>query len=166
MDFHTSALILAWAAILVLAFAMAGLLRQVRALSAGSATPLPLGPPIGSVAPSLHSSGQTDWQGTTVALFLDESCQSCDRALRLAEDLAATNGERIRLVAVFPTGMNGHRPRRVEVVEDAGEAFARFRVPMTPYGVVIGGDGRIEHAAPLGAEQGLAELVERTLGGR
>jgi hypothetical protein len=166
VDFQTSALILAWVAILVLALAMSGLLRQVHALSPGHTPQQQLGPPLGSAAPPLHPSDRTEWDAVTIALFLDRSCEVCERNLRLAEELALANAGRLRFLAIFPADADGLQQRQVEVIENAHETFTRYRVPLTPYGVVIGSDGRVVQAAPLGSDALLKQLVDNTPTGR
>jgi hypothetical protein len=163
MDFVTSALILAWLAILVLALAMAGLLNQVRSLSSGRAGRAAVGPPVGAEAPPLWPDGRSFEEAHTIALFLDPECESCVRSLRLADELAAVNNRNMRFVAVYRAGVGGHGASHVELLDHAGEAFARYGVPLTPFGVVIGKDRRIVGAAPLGSETSLRDLVEVTL---
>jgi hypothetical protein len=163
MDFQTSALILAWMAILVLALAMSGLLRQVQALSRSRAPQWQIGPPVGSVAPPLRPDDQWGSDTVTVALFLDRACEACRQSLQLAEQFAVSNAGRLRFLAVFPEGANGHQQRQVEVIENADEAFTKYQIPVTPFGVVIGPDGRIVQTSPLGSESLFNQLVERTL---
>jgi len=163
MDFVTSALILAWVAILILTLAMAGLLRQVRTLSSNRTPQRQLGPSIGTEAPPLHPGDEPRPGVPTVALFLDPGCESCDRSLDQADKLAATTLGRLRFVAVFSAAANGHRPRRVELVEHGAEAFSRYRIPLTPFGVVVDGERRIVRAAPLGSDAALDDLVLETL---
>ncbi|HEU5108441.1 MAG TPA: hypothetical protein VFT95_07770 [Micromonosporaceae bacterium] len=163
MDFVTSALILAWLAILVLALAMAGLLHQVRALSSGRTVRATVGPPVGAEAPPLWPDGRSFAEVHTIALFLDPECESCVRSLRMADELAAVNNRDTRFVAVYRDGVGGHGASHVELLDHASEAFSRYRVPLTPFGVVIGKNRRIVGAAPLGSETSLRELVEVSL---
>jgi hypothetical protein len=158
MDFRTSALILAWLAILILALGMSGLLRQVRALSTGRTSQPQAGPVIGGPAPPLIGDDGVEPGATTVALFVDASCGSCAGVLRLGEELAAAHDDRLRFVAVYPTNPDGVEHRRVRVVENRS-AFLSYRVPVTPYGVVVDHDGRIAHAGPLGSDELLRDLV-------
>lgn len=159
MDFATSALILAWVAILVLAFAMAGLLRQVRVLSASPLTREQAGLPVGAPAPPLRSGDAGGRRGGTIALFLDKACDACTRRFALAEELVAGATGSLHVLALFPEDAGGLHGRRLEVVEHAEEAFTLYKVPATPFGVVIGDDGRIAHAAPLGSDQMLELLI-------
>jgi hypothetical protein len=166
MDFQTSALILAWAAILLLALAMSGLLRQVHALSTGRGPRQAAGPPVGSPAPPLGPGDQERPDLATVALFVDTSCDVCTQSLRVAEELAATGAGQVRFLAVFPADADGFRQQRVEVIEHAQEAFEQYRIPLTPFGVVIGGDGRVERTSALGSEALVRQLVDDALGRR
>lgn len=169
MDFQTSALILAWVAILVLALAMSGLMRHVQALSTGRVVQEQIGPPIGSKAPPLPLGDEGERSATTtttVALFLDRSCEVCERSLRLASELAVVTKDRLHFLALFPTDGNGLGQGGIEVVENAQDAFVRYAIPVTPFGVVIGVDGRVTQASPLGSEPLLRQLVEDALQGR
>lgn len=163
MDFRTSALILAWAAILILSFAMAGLLRQVRYMSGPSPPRRSIALPKDVVAPPLPVTPDgTEWKGPWLALFLDASCRSCERALRQAESQALSLNGELEVLALFRGSADEFRPARVKVVENANDTFDRFQVPFTPFGVVISQDGRIAGSAPLGSEEALSQLLQET----
>jgi hypothetical protein len=161
MSFHSSAIVLAWLAILILAFAMAGLLQQVRRLSAGRSTQATMGLRSGMQAPPLRQDAQPLPEVNTVVLFLEPGCEVCERNLRRAEDLAEENEGDLHVVAIFPASADGFRPRRVEFVEHGSEAFSRYQVPLTPFGVAVDRSGRVVQAMPLGSEEALEELVAR-----
>jgi hypothetical protein len=143
--FEQSALILAWAAILLLALAMSGLMRQVHALTAqhggshralGSATGM-LAPDI----PGLHAGGRS------LLLFVDRGCSSCDQAL---DALAAStgNGDAIR-VALY----RGDPPPARDALVTVGHAepiFAALGVTVTPTAVALDEQRRVITSAPVG----------------
>jgi len=162
MSIYTSALVLAWVAIAVLAFAMAGLLRQVHALTA-SRTPVPgLGLSAGEAAPSWSESGGPPARDT-VALFVDIGCGSCERVLRAADRLAAEQDGRLDFIAFFRGEANGFSPSRLEVVADARSVFDRYKVPVTPFAVIVDNRGRVAEATALGSESALGDLVGKAL---
>jgi hypothetical protein len=99
-------------------------------------------------------------------LFVDTSCDVCAQSLRVAEELAAAGAGQVRFLAVFPADADGFRQQRVEVIEHAQEAFEQYRIPLTPFGVVIGGDGRVERTSALGSEALVRQLVDDALGRR
>ena len=157
MDFDSSALVLAWVAIAVLAFAMAGLLRQVvllrealMAVHGGG-----LGPVIGRPAPVLPG---IDYSGkTTVLLFADDECESCQSILgalsTAADDLGAAD-----VVVLFRVGANGHPVTPDRVFVNQSELFDQLGVNVTPFGVMVDGDARIAAAEPIGSVAMLDEF--------
>jgi hypothetical protein len=160
MDFETSALVLAWLAIAVLAFAMAGLLRQVILLRAALLAPAAarLGPMIGSPAPALPG---IDYTGKrTVLLFADEHCESC-RSILGALDPAP---EKPDVVVLFKAGANGQPVAPERLFVHQSELFDRLGVDITPFAVMVGGDARIAAAEPLGSPAMLDDF--RALGAR
>lgn len=164
MGFQASVLIVTWAAMLVLALAIVGLLRQVHAL-AGADPPGPhtLGPEIGASAPPLHPDDAIASEAPLVALFLDDSCDSCARTLRVAEELAGQGTGHVQFIALFAAGMNGHGSSDMNFIEDAAETFERYQVTVTPYCVVIGRDRRIAESTPIGSEAEFRALATRVL---
>ncbi|GAA4378408.1 hypothetical protein AB0C69_23395 [Actinomadura sp. NPDC048032] len=148
MSFQNSALLLSWAAILLLALVVAGLVRQVHALGRGAARPAGLGPAPGAPAPAF------DRLGPGLLLFLDRECGVC------ADVLAAVPAGR-PLHAIF-AGPPPGEPAPPGVTVLAGEQdglFADYRVPATPFAVLVGADGRVRAAEPVGSPEALRALT-------
>lgn len=164
IDFLTSAMILAWLAILVLALAMAGLLRQVRTLSSGRPVRRQVGPPAGSLAPEVPGLEQLAQEGyITVLLFLDTNCDVCVETLRIAEELAGDrNGHSVRFVAIFSANADGATSDRIRRVENGNDIFARYSVPVAPFGVAINDRGRVTHAGGIGSPVLFRDFVNGT----
>ncbi|GAA2639052.1 hypothetical protein SMC26_40770 [Actinomadura fulvescens] len=166
MDFTTSALILAWAAILVLALAMAGMLRQLHALKGGDSRVDHLGPSIGAAAPALPLPDAVRRNVPVVALFLDLECDSCERTLQVAEELVNEGENRVEFVGLFADDPNDHRSHGVRLVGNATEAFESYQIPVTPFGVVISTEGTVLASTALGAPHEIRDLVSQLFGER
>jgi hypothetical protein len=82
MSFTTTALIVTWFAIVLLALALAGIVRQVRSLVTLHGIRLnPVGPALGSAAPAIEGSDGYGQGRSTILLFADAACQSCEQVL-------------------------------------------------------------------------------------
>ena len=158
MSFEAAALILAWGALTVLAFAMAGILRQVRALTmlmAGQAAPV-AGPQRGAlVPPELLAGGNGRGQ---LLMFMDRYCPAC---AELAPELAALGERGIDVRLVFRDGAKAIAGAELGVLEGMSESFERLGVPATPYAVRVGQGGTIADAAPIGSPEALRGFIER-----
>jgi hypothetical protein len=165
MSVQASGLILAWVAIVVLALAMSGLVRQVRALAAQQAHPFSrTSAAVGKPAPDLQGAG-IQWQGrTSLLIFAAAECQTCLDRLEEFESMAERDGGDLSWVAVFPGAADGFRPRHVRVLENQDGAFTRLGVPVTPFGAVVTGDGIVSHATALGSTSALQEFVRTARG--
>ena len=149
MTFQTSALILSWAAILLLALVVSGLVRQVHALAAG---PRRVGPRPGAPAPGLAGLAPPD--RPLVLLFLSADCRTCTEAL--AE--AAATGPVLALYA--DTGPAGPPPAGPVTVHTGQAAlFDRYDVVATPYAVVVDAADRVGAAGPVGSRAALRDLL-------
>ena len=99
MTFQTSALLLSWAAILLLALVVSGLIRQVHALAAG---PRRVGPRPGAAAPGLAGTAPT--ARPLLLLFLSADCRTCTEAL---DEAAGPVGSRAALRDLLGTAGAG-----------------------------------------------------------
>jgi len=159
VSFEASALILTWAAIALLALAMSGLLRQIRTLAASVAPgTAQLGPTIGLPAPQLDGLG-AGWSKTAILIFLDADCRTCKQLLPRLSALADIDGEQLAFVAVF-RGEPVAESSNIEVISNQHEAFRRFRVPVTPFGVAVGPSGITVASRPIGSVTALEEFVK------
>jgi hypothetical protein len=157
VSFQTSALVLAWVAIVLLALGLAGLLRQVQLLSRGRVggadgpaattahTPRDLvgfrlprqGPLAGLVDPVAHR---------TVLAFVSPGCPSCTQTL---ERLAATPDVAAGSVAVVAVSTGSCTPAETALagtgrcVPRGRGLLERLRVPATPYLVAVDADGTL-----------------------
>jgi hypothetical protein len=161
IDIVSSAVILAWVAILILALAMAGVLRQVRALASGRPVgQQQLGPANGSVAPSIPGLAQLVHPGRiTVLLFLDGTCEVCGETLRAADEMAEPRADLVRFVALFAGDAGGASLRHAELLEHSNQVFARYGVPLVPFAVAVAADGRVVDSGAVGSPTLLREFV-------
>ncbi|MFI6515990.1 hypothetical protein ACIBF1_10565 [Spirillospora sp. NPDC050679] len=149
MSFQTSALLLSWLAIGLLALVVAGLVRQVHALSQGAPRPSELGPPPGARAPAFER------LGPGLLLFLDRDCGVCTEVLEAAGGL----GRPLRAVFAGPAP-EGLAPEITVLEGELGGLFEDYRVPATPFAVLVDAAGRVRAAEPVGSPEALRELME------
>src|SRR5918997_4079087 len=133
------------------------------------------GLPIGSVAPGISgvtAAGQdTGWQPQRgqpqLILFAAPDCEPCATVLPHVERLArAVNGD-LGIAAVVPGPRDEvarfaerYRPSFPCLAEDGSGAFTRYRVRVTPFGFVIGADGRVLAKGLCGDQVRLRGLLE------
>jgi hypothetical protein len=151
VSFQTSALIVTWVVLLLLAFVVAGLVRQVHALSSGGARPVRGGLRVGDRA-NLTGIGV---DAPAVLLFLTATCRTCVDAL---EETVAVAGNR-PVVALYE-GQVPATPAGVTALGERGQLFAEYGALATPFAVVVGADGRITAAAPVGSRAAVRELID------
>ncbi len=155
MTFQTSALILSWIAILLLALVVSGLVRQVHALSNG---PLrraaPVGPPPGSAAPDFHRLAPPRPQ-PLLLLFLDTDCHTCGEVMAEAQRHTPHPGVTIR--ALF----RGDAPDTGPLPAHGGEAalFDRYDAIATPFAVVVEPGGTVVRSEALGSRAAFRTLL-------
>lgn len=162
MSFQTSALVVTWVALLLLALVVSGLVRQVHALSSGAAGPggrqRRLGIRPGSPAPAADRLGVTP---PAVLLFLSEDCRTCadmlDEAVR-----APTDG--VALHALYagpaPAGSAAGGGNGSPVVHgEQADLFERYDAIATPFAVVIDSDGRVARSGPVGSRAALRAVL-------
>lgn len=156
MTIEQTALILAWVAILLLAFAMSGLARQMVSLHAQGQQPAKRtsGIAVGSVAPVGHLA---DSDTPTVLFFAEEGCSTCEALWPLLEQLARRQPD-VAWIALYTTE-TGHESSAVSVRTRSAEEFLAFRVHLTPYVVSIDGAGVIRFAEPVATDVGLEMAV-------
>jgi thiol-disulfide isomerase/thioredoxin len=116
------------------------------------------GLPIGSVAPPISgvtAAGQdTAWEPKTgqpqLLLFAAPDCEPCATVLPHVERLARALNGGLGIAAVVPGPkdevarfVERYRPSFPCLADDGSGAFARYRVRVTPFGFVVGADGRV-----------------------
>jgi hypothetical protein len=163
MTFQTSALILSWLAILLLALVVSGLVRQVHALAGGAARrPEPVGLPAGAPAPGLGRLA-LDRPGLLVLLFLSVDCRTCGEVLDEAARDAVGSGVAIHALYAGPAP-SGALGRPVAVHGEQADLFERYDAIVTPFAVVVDQGGRVVQSAPLGSAAAFRALLEQAAG--
>ncbi|MEH0819987.1 MULTISPECIES: hypothetical protein [unclassified Micromonospora] len=159
MSFQTSALILSWIAILLLALVVSGLVRQVHALSTGAAgRPGSVGLRPGSPAPRFRDLAPPS-PATLVLLFLDPGCATCDHLLdAAAEQLPRTDV--VLRVLYRDTVPPRAAERPMSVLGEQADLFDRYDAIATPFAVVIDPTGRIRRSEPVGSGAALRHLLD------
>ena len=168
MDFTTSALLLSWVAIALLALVVSGLVRQVHQLSRGGLARAPgrLGVTPGSAAPHADDLLADDVLAEgrdTLLLFLSAECRTCAEVLAEAARLDAT-ATAVRAVyagqapttAPDGTGTDGGA---VPVTEGRPDLFTAYDAIATPFAVLVGPTGRVVRSEPPGSAAALRALL-------
>ena len=155
MDFTTSALILSWVAIALLALVVSGLVRQVHQLSRGHVVRSPgrLGVTPGSAAP--HADELLAGDGKTLLLFLSAECRTCADVLAAAGRLDGPPAVR----AVYAGDAPAAPAAGVPVTGNRPDLFTAYDAIATPFAVLVGADGRVVRSEPLGSADALGDLV-------
>jgi hypothetical protein len=154
MSFTTTALLLTWVALVLLALVVAGLVRQVHQLTQGPRT-RDLGLRAGTPAPALDLVRAVPGEATLL-LFLSEDCPACKDVFQEAIGLDGAPATR----AIFSEeAIGADPPANMAILPHQAELFTAYQVPATPYGVIIGADGRVRSAEPVGSIRGLHNLV-------
>lgn len=146
------AVVLAWAAILLLGLAVGGLLAQIRAINARMSSPR-RAPRVGlrSVDASSIASGPF------AAVFADTSCDVCHRTI--PELVARIDGGRLLVVTDgFPADW-GPLPPGVEEIPDPNAA-QRAGVPALPWFTVVDQDGQTVESFALGNTESVRRAAE------
>jgi hypothetical protein len=160
MSFETTALLVTWAALVLLALVVAGLVRQVHQLTQGPRSREP-GLRAGTAAPALDVLGAEPGRATLL-LFLSEDCPVCHDVFEEALGIGGAPATR----AVFAgEPIDAVPPENMRILAGQKELFTAYQVPATPYGVIVGADGRVRTAEPVGSVRGLRDLVTEA-GGR
>jgi hypothetical protein len=154
MSFETTALLLTWAALVLLALVVAGLVRQVHHLTYGPRT-RDLGLPAGTPAPSLDVV-RAEPGRATLLLFLSEDCPVCHEVF---EEALALDGAPATRAIFAEEAVSADTPPNLAILPGRADLFTAYQVPATPYGVIIGADGRVRTAEPVGSVRGLHALV-------
>lgn len=160
MTFQTSALILSWVAILLLALVVSGLVRQVHALTTGTASrgePVGLRP--GSAAPEFRRLAPQRPQ-PMVLLFLDSGCRTCSEVLEEATRHVPLEGVTLRVL------FRGEAPESTLLPVYGGEAalFERYDAVATPFAVVVDPGGTVVRSEPMGSRSTFRALLNQLTG--
>lgn len=163
--FLTSAVILAWIAILVLAFGMAGLLRQIHGLAAGEVqSVLPTtGPASGK---RVHPSSGLPDIGRGLLLFVGEECQVCSRVLPpvLSRHRDGWSDRTVLVTGGQAEALNKKISAGYQVIEGKRALFEYYAVPATPF-AVASRDGVVTESSPVGSQHRLEQFGMAALEG-
>ena len=160
MSFETTALLVTWAALVLLALVVAGLVRQLHHLTQGPRRP-DAAPATGMPAPRLERLAPEPGR-TTLLLFLGDECPVCRDIFDETLHLACAPPTRVLFSG---RALAGDPPGQVRILADQEDLFELYDVPATPFAVLVGPDGRIRAAEPVGSVRTLHALV-RQAGGR
>ncbi len=164
--FEQSAILLAWVAITLLAFAMSGLLRQVHALTQaleGRRSLVP-GPARGMAAPEIP---QLDGAKRSLLLFVDQRCSSCEDAVAMLAEGASRSSRDVAYLVLY----RDDRPAvgehaEVTTVAHASHVFDGLNVVVTPTAVALDERRRVIASTPVGSPDLLKQLVDYVSQGR
>ncbi|GIH07806.1 hypothetical protein Rhe02_58730 [Rhizocola hellebori] len=158
MGFQTSALILSWVAILLLALVVSGLVRQVHQLSSTAVRrPEPVGLPLGAPAPAFSTLAPQS-PATLVLLFLQPGCGTC---AELLDEAGRHDREALEFRALY----RGQVPPEaadlpLTTLGDQADLFERYDAIATPFGVVVDQGGRVLRSEPVGSRAALRHLLQ------
>lgn len=157
MSFETSVLILAWIAIAMLAFAVSGLMAQVRRLSSSQRViQLDSGPDLRDPARLEHEIDAVD--GPQIILFLDNDCETCERALDWGTETANAD-PRLGVVAMFRSDAPRTAAGTIRIEPNRADLFEALRIPLTPYAVLIDHTGRVARSVAIGSDEARRKLL-------
>lgn len=165
MDFVTAALIVTWVVLALLAFAMAGLLRQLRDVQLALRDRVVEQNRGTAVPPAVRPAGAAT---LAIVLVADDNCPICaELAPHLPERAAATAGD-VDFVVVTATPSEKWSELagdRVRVVADR-DAFLAVDPGWRPALLAVDPDGTVLVAEPVGSVDVLDKLVEHFAGAR
>ena len=156
MNFESSALLLTWVAIALLGFALAGVVRQLHALQSGTRLGGALGPPTGMLFSELTEDSSNSPE---LLIFLEPECVACRDLIQPLRSLARGTQGLMQISAVFRQDPEGFEIPGVKLRGNHDSLFSGMRVPMTPFAVLVGADGRVKATGMIGSEGALMEFV-------
>jgi len=158
MSFLTAVLALAWLAIIVLAFALAGVVRQLHDVKEAMRQGRGLPPRYGSAAlPALRSMSGAN---RTVLLVVDDACATCRLIFpEYAAQARDIPGQEFRVLTYTESSRSWLDGAGVRVDVDP-DAFGQLDLPWRPALVLIDSDGSVLDARPVGSVQSLQRTVD------
>lgn len=155
MSFMATALLLAWVAIVLLALAVAGLMRQVHLLlteRSADGTPA-AGPPAARTLPAdLMAVGSE-----RIVLFASTSCVACSEVMPVMAEYSRRSGTSCTVITA--AARHPDWPDELVYRENAADLFEQFGVEATPHALRIVG-GEVVDSAPVGSVEALRRLVD------
>lgn len=162
MAFDTAAILLAWVAIVLLAFVMSGLVRQIHQLSGGATAARGAGP-VGSVGPRRGSRLSLEHLGGPASrplllLFVTSGCPACDRAIEWLDTHEWSGPREVRVVSNDASAPP--RAGTATTLTAPTDVFADNAIVVTPFAVRADHDGHVEESRPLRDVSDLEGLLE------
>lgn len=162
MSFLAAVLVVTWLAIVVLALALAGVIRQVRGLA--DAVRSPGRSPVVLRSDAIPNLRSTDGTSRTVLLVVDDVCATCrlvaPEFTALARNAAGTEFR----VLTYAEGTRAWLDGAEIVVDVDEEAYRRLNVPWRPALVFVDADGTVLEAKPVGSIESLRRTVHEYTG--
>ena len=163
MSVRDAALVLSWLAIAILAFALAGTMRQLRTMSTavrgllnGRALPAQKGT---APLPSISGWGRQD--APTLLVLAASDCTSCAELLPKLDDISRSHAGRLDVAVAYKD--HGQDLEHARVLRNQSDLFDLLNVPFTPYGLAVSAGGEVLEATPVGSSDRLMHLAERCL---
>jgi thiol-disulfide isomerase/thioredoxin len=148
-----------WVLVAVMAVLLVLLYRHFGMMSLGTLEGVQRdGLPVGSVAPTISGitadGADKGWDPKTgryqLLLFAAPDCEPCATVMPHVNRLGRSRDAGVDVAAIVPGPkseavrmVNRYDPPFTTLAEDGSGAFGRFRVRVTPFGFIIGPDGRI-----------------------
>jgi hypothetical protein len=153
MSLMATALVLAWAAIVLLTLAVAGLMRQVHLLltERTDGAPAARAPAARALPADLVGPG-----GDGLVLFASTSCVACSDVMPAL--VAYRAGGRRSCTVVTAGARHPGWPDELAYREHAADLFEQFEVVATPHALKVAG-GSVVDAAPVGSVDALQRLI-------
>ena len=159
MDFVTSALLLSWVAIVLLALVVARLVRQVHELQQGGARqPRRLGLATGEPAPGLETLDPKPGKAMLL-LFLSVGCRTCREVLSEAVQQADLE-VRVLYAGEAPAGSIETNGASIPAYGGQDALFEHYDAVATPFAVVVDAGGRVARSEPLGSREATRRLLD------
>lgn len=172
--------VLLWAILLIFAFILVGVLRQIGLIHARLAigrgvllteqglTPGSVAPDftlVDLVAPDGAQKQLSDHRGKRVLLlFLRPKCPACEKLL---SDLPSVSSDHTRLIGLMESSeadamavVNKFKIKYPVLLDERGDVFRQYAVPATPFLCMISEDGKIGFQGVPGSATHVKQLTE------
>lgn len=156
MSFETSALILAWMVIALLALALGGMLRHLRQLTmmVGAQPRRLRGPVLGSTFPltvRTTSNGSRQF-----FVFLTSPCGTCES---LAPEIRTAVSDGVSITTLFRDGPPSYDLGEAVVLDHQWPLFESLQINRTPYIVAVDEQQRIVMSQSVGSSAALRQMI-------
>jgi hypothetical protein len=168
MSFQTTALVLAWVAIMGLTFLVSRLLHQVQVMSSSGhpVRSLQVGVAPGSPAPALDGHELTPGRASVI-FFADDSCSSCSALLPHVTEMAERSKREIDVIVAYDEKASQPKaatPTSLILLEQQAPAFERFRIPATPFGIAVSTSATVIESVPISGPDDFDRLIDEARG--